>query len=353
MFRAISYLFSTKVTEAEVNKVEVKEVSKAETLSEEDETSVPAASAIPTPPPMEDASSLITRTDLHFVLLGTAVVLSLVGNRLDLLPTVGGASLVLQLGFSALQISAPALIGCGVDPTAVRYLISLVCWVAVLVVVCCSGACLGVSAAGRPSEQVLLAVTVAIGAGTQPILSNFAAGLLLILQRPYRVGDWITVGSETFQVTSIMLFFTQGKSANAHVSVPNSQAVGATISNFSARPSGAPLLIVPVHVRTNQQPCSVVRKAIAAAAEKYEVGVAAALESAGVVADTCSAADAFKKCVYHGPLAISSHGMRWELRVEAPLQAHLACAALANECLHDLLMAAGIQIHEAVHDGFM
>ena len=46
----------------------------------------------------------------------------------------------------------------------------------------------------------MLAATVAIGAGAQPILANFSAGLLLILFRPYRVGDWVTVAGESFEV---------------------------------------------------------------------------------------------------------------------------------------------------------
>ena len=54
--------------------------------------------------------------------------------------------------------------------------------------------------------------------------------------------------------------------------VPNSQVIGATIANLSAR--RAHLLIVPVHVRSGLHPCSAVRKAMAAAAAAYDDALA-------------------------------------------------------------------------------
>jgi len=297
----------------------------------------------------DEPSSLITRSDLHLVLLAVALGLALFDQRHELLYHIGGSALVLQGGFMLLQVPASTLGSHGLDPTAVRYLTSLACWVAVLLIVYCCGVCLGISSS-RPSEQVILAATVAIGAGAQPVLANFSAGLLLILQRPYRVGDWITVGgSETFEVTSIHAFFTHGKSASAHahVTLPNSQAVGATISNLSAR--SAQLFIVGVHVRSGLHPCATIRKAIAAAAVAYDAGVAGVLKHAGVVEDV-----ALPKCSYYGPLVVGRQGMRWELRAEAPLKAQLHCTSLANECMHDALMAAGIKMHEdATTEDFM
>mmetsp|Transcript_17554 Transcript_17554/g.39347 ORF Transcript_17554/g.39347 Transcript_17554/m.39347 type:complete len:216 (-) Transcript_17554:481-1128(-) len=196
---------------------------------------------------------------------------------------------------------------------------------------------------GRPSEQVMLAATVAIGAGAQPILANFSAGLLLILFRPYRVGDWVTVAGESFEVTSVLAFFTHGKNARAHLTLPNAQAIGATIANNSAR--SIHLLLIGIRVRSGMHPCAKIRTAVAAAAQAFDAGVAAALERAGVP-DSAAVAASLPKCTYHGPLEISEIGMRWELRPQAPMSAQLHCTDLANECMHDALMDAGIKIFE-------
>jgi len=295
-----------------------------------------------------EPTSLITRTDLHLVLLSIAVLLAIFDARFDLLLHVGGAAAVLHAGFTMLQVPVATLVKFGLDPTAVRYVTSLACWIAVLIQVYCCGICLGVSSA-RPSEQVLLGMTVAIGAGAQPVLANLSAGILLVLQRPYRVGDWITVGSETFEVTNIMLFFTHGQSAHAHITLPNAQAIGATVRNLSARHSQ--LLMVGVHVRCGFHTCAAIRKAVADAAAAYDAGAPDALERAGAR----DVGSVVPKCSHFGPLAVGKHGMRWELRVEVPLKAQLECSSLANECLHDALMAVGIKMFEegVPSDGFM
>jgi len=276
------------------------------------------------------------------VLLGIAVMLAMVGSRSDLLVNILAAHAVIQAGFLVLRLPTATIAGVGLDPTLVRYLTSLACWIAAGITALCCALCMGLSS-GRPSEQVVLALTVAIGAGAQPILSNFSAGLLLIIFRPYRVGDWVTVGDETFEVTSVLSFFTHGKSAKAQLILPNAKAISATIANVSARPSQ--LLIVPVHVRTGLKPCKEIRAAFAAAAREFELRLASALECAGVK-DAAAVATSLPKCNYLGPLLISERGMRWELRAEVPMQAQLQCTGLANECLHDALFSAGIKIFE-------
>jgi len=296
-----------------------------------------------------EGPSLITRTDLHLVLVCVAAILALVGSRYDLVMHITGAALVTCGGFSVLQVPKDKLVAHGLDPTAVRYLTSLACWVATLVVVYCCGSCLGLTS-GRPSDQVLLALAIGIGTGAQPLLANLSAGLLLVMQRPFRVGDWVTVGGQTLEVTSIMSFVTYGKNATSHVMVPNAQVIGATIANLSARP--AHLLIVPVHVRSGLHPCSKVRKAMATAAVAFDAALADTLERAGV-ADSAAAASRLPKASYFGPLEVGERGMKWELRCEAPMQAQLHCTGLANECVHDALMAASIKMYEAAPECLM
>lgn len=82
---------------------------------------------------------------------------------------------------------------------------------------------------------VLGAATLAIGLALQGTLSNVAAGVMLILFRPYRLGDFVEVGGQKGTVRDINLFVTElSTPANVKVTLPNAQCWGAPISNFTA-----------------------------------------------------------------------------------------------------------------------
>jgi len=302
----------------------------------------PAAEPAPEKPATDDLTSLIVRTSLHHILVGVAVATALSSRRFDICAQLLAAALVLEGGFLLLQTPVPQLRKLGLDPTVVRYLTSLLCWAACLHIVICWGLCIGLSTT-RPSENVLLAATVAIGAGAQSLLANFSAGLLLILQRPYRVGDMVTVGEDTFEVTSIMSFVTHGKTRSAHVTVPNARVLNAPIFNLSSRRVRE--LVVAVHVRQGQHPCAAIRKALHQAVAHYNSGRDDVLERAGAGEE--ARAELMPAACY-GPLELGARGMRWELRCEVPAgeEARLRCTGLAYECVHDELMAAGIALYE-------
>ena len=79
------------------------------------------------------------------------------------------------------------------------------------------------------------AAGLAIGFALQGSLSNFAAGVLLIIFKPFKVGDLVTAGGSTGIVEEIQIFNTLIKSeSNAHVIVPNNAITNGTITNFSA-----------------------------------------------------------------------------------------------------------------------
>jgi small conductance mechanosensitive channel len=82
---------------------------------------------------------------------------------------------------------------------------------------------------------VLAAAGFAVGLALQGSLSNFAAGILIIIFRPYKVGDWIQVPGEFFgQVEEIQIFntllVTPGKKV---LIVPNSEVISGVVTNFS------------------------------------------------------------------------------------------------------------------------
>jgi small-conductance mechanosensitive channel len=77
-------------------------------------------------------------------------------------------------------------------------------------------------------------LSVGIGFGLQNITSNFVAGLILLFERPIKVGDRITVGDKEGDVVEINIRSTTIRTLNnIAVIVPNSEFVSATVVNWS------------------------------------------------------------------------------------------------------------------------
>ncbi len=83
---------------------------------------------------------------------------------------------------------------------------------------------------------VIGAAGLAVGLALQGSLSNFAAGVLIIVFRPYKVGDYIEVGGVAGVVEEAQVFTTILKTPdNKTVIVPNAHIMSGTITNYSAR----------------------------------------------------------------------------------------------------------------------
>jgi len=81
---------------------------------------------------------------------------------------------------------------------------------------------------------VLGAAGLAIGLALQGTLSNIAAGTMLLVLRPFNVGDYIEFGGNGGTVTSLGLFGTELNTVdNRYVFAPNSSVWGSEIINFS------------------------------------------------------------------------------------------------------------------------
>lgn len=84
---------------------------------------------------------------------------------------------------------------------------------------------------------VLGAAGLAIGLALQGTLSNVAAGVMLLMFRPYKVGDFIEGAGLSGTVKNAGLFTTSMATGdNIHIVVPNSQLWGAAIHNYSHHP---------------------------------------------------------------------------------------------------------------------
>lgn len=83
---------------------------------------------------------------------------------------------------------------------------------------------------------VLGAAGLAVGLALQSSLSNFAAGVMIIVLRPYRVGDHVIIGKHVGRVDAIKIFHTYIVSDdNREVIIPNGQILAAPIENMTTR----------------------------------------------------------------------------------------------------------------------
>jgi small conductance mechanosensitive channel len=122
-----------------------------------------------------------------------------------------------------------------VDATLIRYLdASANVLMKVLVLV----AVLGVLGIETTSFAALLAALgIAIGAAWAGLLSNFAAGIFLMVLRPFKVGDMITAGGITGDVREIGLFVTAIDTPdNVRVHVGNNKLFSDSIQNYTTNP---------------------------------------------------------------------------------------------------------------------
>ncbi len=78
------------------------------------------------------------------------------------------------------------------------------------------------------------AASLAIGLALQGTLSNIAAGVMLLIFRPFKAGDYVEAAGSAGTVKSITLFVTElATPDNVQILAPNAQVWGATMKNYS------------------------------------------------------------------------------------------------------------------------
>lgn len=83
---------------------------------------------------------------------------------------------------------------------------------------------------------IIGAAGLAIGLALQGSLANFAAGVLMIIFRPFKVGDYVEAAGVAGVVEKVQIFTTQLKTPdNKTIIIPNASVTGGTITNYSAK----------------------------------------------------------------------------------------------------------------------
>lgn len=122
-----------------------------------------------------------------------------------------------------------------VDVTLTKFLYNILYYIIIIAVVIAAAGQLGINTASFLT--VVGAASLAIGLALKDSLGNFASGVMLILFRPFKVGDAVTVGGETGKVEEITIFNTILNTAdNQRKIIPNSIISSGVITNITANP---------------------------------------------------------------------------------------------------------------------
>lgn len=171
------------------------------------------------------------------------------------IPNVVKAIAILIIGIIIIKVIRRVITGIVTkkpehDPTLLKFILDVATWTlrAFLFVVIIGQ--LGVET--TTFAAAIGAAGLAVGLSLQGSLSNFAGGLLIILFKPFRIGDYIEAQGQAGTVNSIQIFSTRLITSNNQVVyLPNGTLSNNTIKNFSQEPLRRAEIILSVGYGSN------------------------------------------------------------------------------------------------------
>ena len=119
------------------------------------------------------------------------------------------------------------------DQTIARFILNLIKWILYVMLIIAVISILGV-----PMAQVIAVLAsagVAVGLALQGALSNLAGGTLLMIMRPFNVGDYVDAAGASGVVQSINLFYTVLLTIdNKRITVPNGSLMNSNVVDYTA-----------------------------------------------------------------------------------------------------------------------
>lgn len=124
----------------------------------------------------------------------------------------------------------------GFDATLTPFLSNILRWVMRLVLISIAISTMGVATASLTA--VIGAASLAIGLALQGTLGHFASGIILLMTRPIKVGDFVEVNSRNGIVKEIRVFQTILETIQGNtIYVPNGNVIGNAIVNVTEKPT--------------------------------------------------------------------------------------------------------------------
>jgi small conductance mechanosensitive channel len=137
------------------------------------------------------------------------------------------------------------MLSANIDLTLVEFLSKVIYFALFIVVILASLNAIGINTTSFLA--IFGAASLAIGLALKDSLSNIGAAVLIIIFRPFRVGDFIDAGGASGKVEEINLFSTILATVdNKTVMIPNSSVINSTITNYSNKPSRRVTLCIGV-----------------------------------------------------------------------------------------------------------
>jgi len=132
------------------------------------------------------------------------------------------------------NIARKLMVGRDADPTLVNFLCNIVYAVLLVAVILAA-----LDTVGLPVTSLLAVVGaagLAIGLALKDSLGNFAAGVMLVMFRPFSKGDVVEVAGVAGKVDEVRIFSTILTTAdNKQITIPNGQVAADTITNYTAK----------------------------------------------------------------------------------------------------------------------
>jgi small conductance mechanosensitive channel len=178
----------------------------------------------------------------------------IVTRIIDYSPKLVSAFLLLFVGLWLIgflnKLAQKIMIKRNLEPTLSTFLANILIWVLRVLLFVMFISQLGVETSSFVA--ILGAAGLAVGLSLQGSLSNFAGGVLIILFKPFKVGDTIEAQAETAKVLEIQIFTTKLLTAsNQIVYIPNGILSNNKIKNFSQNNTRRADIVVKINYDTN------------------------------------------------------------------------------------------------------